>query len=61
MDRIAIFGNAGGGKSTLGRALAEATGCPLFVIDKIQFLAGGQAIPHDEYLVIHRELLARPR
>jgi adenylate kinase family enzyme len=54
-----VFGNAGGGKSTLARRVAAATGLPLYVIDKIQFRPGGAAIPHEEYLRIHAELLKR--
>jgi adenylate kinase family enzyme len=56
---VAVFGNAGAGKSTLARHLAEVTGLPLYVIDKLQFREGGEAVPHDEYLELHRELLAR--
>jgi len=56
---VAVFGNAGGGKSTLARRLAAATRLPLHVIDKIQFRPGGAAIPHEEYLRIHAELLSR--
>jgi len=37
MKRVAIFGNAGGGKSTLARKLAAITGLPLHVIDKIRY------------------------
>jgi adenylate kinase family enzyme len=59
MKRVAIFGNAGGGKSTLARQLAAITGLPLYVIDKLQFKDGGAAVPHDVYLELHRELLAR--
>lgn len=33
MRRVAIFGNAGGGKSTLARRLAELTGLPLHPLD----------------------------
>lgn len=29
MNRVAVFGNAGGGKSTLARKLSELTGLPL--------------------------------
>jgi len=54
-----VFGNAGGGKSTLARRIAAATRLPLYVIDKIQFRPGGAAVPHDEYLRIHAELLRR--
>ena len=58
MKRVAVFGNAGGGKSTLARQLAEITRLPLYVLDKLQFREGGAAVPHDEYLQLHRDLLA---
>jgi adenylate kinase family enzyme len=59
MKRVAVFGNAGGGKSTLARQLAVITGLPLHVIDQLQFKEGGAAVPHDEYLKLHRDLLAQ--
>jgi adenylate kinase family enzyme len=59
MKRVAIFGNAGGGKSTLARELAAITRLPLYVIDKIKFRPGGAEVPHEEYLQIHAELVAR--
>ena len=59
MRRVAIFGNAGGGKSTLARRLAELTGLPLHVIDMMQFRAGGAPVPHDEYLKAHADVLGR--
>jgi adenylate kinase family enzyme len=57
MKRVAVFGNAGGGKSTLARRLAELTRLPLYPIDMIQFKAGGDAVSHDEYLKVHADLL----
>jgi len=59
MKRVAVFGNAGGGKSTLAKRLAELTRLPLYPVDKMQFRAGGDAVPHDEYLKVHAELLRR--
>ena len=59
MKRVAVFGNAGAGKSTLARQLAEITGLPLSVIDKLQFREGGEAVPHKEYLELHHDLLAQ--
>lgn len=59
MKRVAVFGNAGGGKSTLARRIAAATGLRLYVIDKLQFRPGGAEVPHDEYLRVHAELLSR--
>lgn len=57
MRRVAVFGNAGGGKSTLARRLAEITGLPLHVIDKIQYRPGGEKVPHERYLEAHADLL----
>jgi hypothetical protein len=59
MQKVAVFGNAGGGKSTLARQLAVITGLPLHVIDQLQFKEGGVAVPHDEYLKLHRDLLSQ--
>lgn len=59
MKRVAVFGNAGGGKSTLARRLAELTRLPLYPLDRIQFRAGGGEVPHDEYLHAHSDLLRR--
>jgi adenylate kinase family enzyme len=56
MKKVAVFGNAGGGKSTLARRLAELTRLPLHIVDMIQFPAG-EAIPHEEYLRLHANLL----
>ena len=56
-----MFGNAGGGKSTLARRLAEVTGLPLYPLDAIQYRAGGGQVPHAEYVEIHRALLGRDR
>ena len=50
MKRVAIFGNTGGGKSTLAKYLAELTRLPLYSLDLIQYKAGGGQVPHDQYL-----------
>jgi adenylate kinase family enzyme len=59
VKRVAVFGNAGGGKSTVARELARITGLPLHVIDMMQFRAGGAAVPEHEFLGAHAELLKR--
>lgn len=59
MKKVAVFGNAGGGKSTLAKRLSELTGLPLHSIDKMQFRAGGEEVPHEEFLRAHAELLGR--
>ena len=59
MKKVAVFGNAGGGKSTLAESLAELTHIPLYPLDMIQYRGGGGEVPHDEYLKAHAELLQR--
>ena len=54
MKRVAIFGNAGGGKSTLARELAAITGLPIHVLDKLH----GE-IPYEKYLQAHTILVNR--
>jgi adenylate kinase family enzyme len=52
MTRVAIVGNAGGGKSTLGRRLATLHQLPFFSVDQIQWLPGWAPAP--ERLVAER-------
>jgi adenylate kinase family enzyme len=67
MKKVAVFGNAGGGKSTLSRQLAKITGLPLYVLDIIRFRGGvyrldekeGGKLPDEEYVSIHREILSQ--
>ena len=58
MRKVAIFGNAGGGKSTLARKLASLTGLPLYCVDMIQYTSLDE-VPRDEYLRAHAELMTR--
>ena len=58
MRKVAVFGNAGGGKSTLSRKLAASTGLPLHALDQIKFRPGGGEVAHEEYLKVHDELVA---
>lgn len=65
MRRVAVFGNTGGGKSTLAQQLAEIAGLPLHVIDIIQYPDGkyrpekkdGGKISPEAYVKIHAEIL----
>jgi adenylate kinase family enzyme len=61
MKRVAVFGNAGGGKSRLARRLAELTGLPLCVVDMMQYRAGGARVPQEEFLKAHADLLRRDK
>jgi hypothetical protein len=59
MKRVAVFGNTGGGKSTLARRLAALTGLPLYPLDLIEFGVGGEPVPEEHYAKAHAELLRR--
>jgi hypothetical protein len=59
MKKVAVFGNAGAGKSTLAKRLAQLTGLPLYPLDLIQYRPGGAAVPQEEYLKAHAELLRK--
>jgi adenylate kinase family enzyme len=59
VKKVAVFGNTGGGKSTLARSLAEVTQLPLYPLDLIQYRAGGGEVPREEYLKAHAALLQR--
>jgi hypothetical protein len=45
LRRIAIIGNAGGGKSLLARALGTALGLPVYSIDDVQWRPGWTPAP----------------
>jgi adenylate kinase family enzyme len=59
MKRVAVFGNAAAGKSTLAKRLAMLTRLPLYPLDMIQFRSGGGKVPHEEYLKAHAEIMAQ--
>ena len=61
MKKVAVFGNAGGGKSTLSRKLSEILDLPLHVLDKIQYRSHGVAVSTTEYQYIHARILATDR
>ena len=67
MLKVAVFGNAGAGKSTLSRRLAEVTGLPLYPLDKLQFPDGryrredenGGKLAPGAFASLHDELIRR--
>ena len=58
MSRIAIIGNAGGGKSTLARTLAKQRRLRHVEIDQLLWHEGWKLSPADVYLKQHAELIA---
>lgn len=61
MTRVAIIGNAGGGKSTIARKLRDTLGLPLYPVDQLQWRPGWKPTPRQEFLEVHAELLAEPK
>ena len=61
MERIAVIGNAGGGKSTLARALARRHGLPYVEIDALLWRDGWQPAPVGEYELEHARLIGERR
>ncbi|MEG4005713.1 hypothetical protein QUA41_07820 [Microcoleus sp. Pol11C1] len=41
MKKVAVFSNAGGGKSTLSKRLSDIARLPVYVLDKIKYRSGG--------------------
>jgi adenylate kinase family enzyme len=48
VQRVAVIGNAGGGKTTLSRLLGEAFALPVHHVDSIQYRSGWNRTPTDE-------------
>jgi adenylate kinase family enzyme len=61
MTRIAVIGNAGGGKSTLCRKLRGALRLPLHAVDQLQWQPGWKRVPAEEFAAVHTQLISEPR
>lgn len=60
-ERVMVIGSPGGGKTTLGAALARALDLPLVDIDDEFWRAGWVETPEEEWPGRMRELAAEPR
>ena len=61
MTRIAVIGNAGGGKSRMAARLGDALDIPVYPLDKLQWRPGWVACPADEFDQQHDDLIQRDR
>ena len=57
MKKVAVFGKPGGGKSTLSKELAAATGIELYPLDLIEYQKNGERVPRPEYSKAHEKLI----
>ncbi|NQY34850.1 MAG: adenylate kinase [Alteromonadaceae bacterium] len=58
MNKIAVFGKPGGGKSTLSTRLASATGIKLHPLDSIEFKKNGEKVDLQKYEEAHQNILS---
>lgn len=61
MTRVAVIGNAGGGKSTMARRLGAARNLPYHALDLIQWRPGWQPVAQHEYDARHDAIVAGER
>jgi adenylate kinase family enzyme len=61
MDRIAIIGCGGSGKTTLGRQLADKINAPITHLDGIYYDSAWNTLPPEKFTAIQQELVAEPR
>ncbi|MBW4077047.1 MAG: hypothetical protein HIU84_00755 [Acidobacteria bacterium] len=61
MQRIAIVGSPGSGKTRLARAMSERTGIALISLDHKYWKPGWRETPDEQWRAIHTELTLRDR
>ncbi len=52
LKKVAVFGNAGGGKSTFSQRLSEITGLPLHILDKLK-----AQLRDEDYKCVHQQII----
>lgn len=61
MTKVALLGNAGGGKSTLCESLSYAKGLTVYQLDKLQWNPGWVPTPQEEFDYKHDLILAKDK
>lgn len=61
MQRVAIIGNSGGGKSVLARRVAERFDLPYVEVDRMLWRKGWRLAPDAEYRSEHTRAIAQDR
>lgn len=58
MNKIAVFGKPGSGKSTLSKSLEAATGITLYQLDSIAYQPSGELVDRETFNQAHQEILS---
>ena len=61
MTKVALLGNAGGGKSTLCEALSQAKKLPVYQLDKLQWNSGWIPTPKEEFDAKHDAIISQEK
>jgi len=61
MTKVALLGNAAGGKSTLCKALSQATRLPIYQLDKLQWNPGWVPTPQEEFDKQHDSIIEKKK
>lgn len=61
MNRVAVVGCGGSGKSHLARELGRLLGAPVVHLDAVHYDDAWNPLPKDQFEAIQRELVAEPR
>jgi adenylate kinase family enzyme len=61
MDRIAIIGCGGSGKTHLAHRMAVLLNLPRTHLDGIYYNADWNPLPHEDFATLQRDLVARPQ
>ena len=59
MTRVAVIGNAGGGKTTICAKLGKRLGLQVYPLDPLQWKPGGVEVPLGEFTEKHNELVSK--
>lgn len=57
VKKIAVFGNVGGGNSTLSKQLADMTDLLWTPLDSLKYKPGGGEVSHAEFKAAHDALI----
>jgi len=61
MTKVVLLGNAGGGKSTLCKALSQAKGLPIYQLDKLQWNPGWIPTPKEKFDAKHDAIIDKEK